>query len=95
MLCKTTHFCPIFAEKRGENPVFTGSLLFAIQIYNIFRRNPNRFNISQQSSKCLKTSFAQASLWDVLYYEALQRIHYSKRFVCSFAFTEMVSTTSP
>ena len=22
-------FCPIFAEKRGENPVFAGSLLFA------------------------------------------------------------------
>ena len=32
-------------EKRGENPLLTGSLLFAIQIYKIFCRNPNRINI--------------------------------------------------
>ena len=41
-----------------------------VQIYNIFARNANRFNISQHSMKCEKTSFAQARVGDVLYYEA-------------------------
>ena len=43
--CKTTIFSQFSQEKRGENTVFTGLLLFAIQIYNISRRNPNHINI--------------------------------------------------
>ena len=39
-------------QKRGESPVLAGSLLFAIQSYNIFLRKANRVNISQQSMKC-------------------------------------------
>ena len=31
----------------GQCPVGAGSVLFAIQIYDIFRRNPNPVNISQ------------------------------------------------
>ena len=33
--------------------MFAGLLLFAIQIYNIFPRNPNRVNTSQHSRDCL------------------------------------------
>ena len=40
-----------FQQKRGKSPVGVGSILFAIQIYDIFRRNPNPVNISQHLSK--------------------------------------------
>ena len=42
----------ILGQKRGESPVFAGILLFALQIYNIFPRKANRFNISIQFGKC-------------------------------------------
>ena len=35
----------ILGQKRGENPLFTGSLLFATQRYNKFPRKANRLNI--------------------------------------------------
>ena len=35
----------VLDQKRGENPVFAGILLFAIQRYNIYRQKANRFNI--------------------------------------------------
>ena len=41
-----------FGPKKRRKPCFAGSLLFAIQIYNIFRKNANRFNISQQPLEC-------------------------------------------
>ena len=59
----------ILGQKRGENPVFAGFLLFAIQIYKIFLRKANRLNISQRFMKCEKTRFAAASPSRVLYYE--------------------------
>ena len=43
--------CTDFQQKRGQNLVGTGSILFAIQIYDIFRRNPNPVNISQHPDK--------------------------------------------
>ena len=39
-----------FQQKRGQNLVDMGSILFAIQIYDIFRRNPNPGNYSGQYS---------------------------------------------
>ena len=57
-----------------------------IQIALTFRNNPR--NVKMQR-------FAAARGPEVLYYEALQRIYYSKRSVCSFAFTATMSTTSP
>ena len=41
-----------FQQKRGQNPAGAGSVLFAIQIYDIFRRNPNPVNISQHLGNC-------------------------------------------
>ena len=38
--------------KRGQNPAGAGSVLFAIQIYDIFRQNPNPVSISQQPHNC-------------------------------------------
>ena len=40
-----------------------------VQIYNIFRRKPNRFNISQQASKAHLQRFAADGGWRVVYYE--------------------------
>ncbi|MCI6251373.1 MAG: hypothetical protein MR641_09225, partial [Bacteroidales bacterium] len=42
----------IMAKKRGENPVFGALSSSLVQRYNIFVRNANRFNISQQPAKC-------------------------------------------
>ena len=42
----------ISGQKRGESPLPAGSLLFALQRYNIFLQKANRFNISQHSMKC-------------------------------------------
>ena len=35
----------VLGEKRGENPLFVGTLLFATQRYNKFPRKANRLNI--------------------------------------------------
>ena len=67
--CKTTIFSRFFQEKRGGNPASTGFLLFAIQIYNIFGRNPNCFNIWIQFRNVKMQRFAQARVRHVLYYE--------------------------
>ena len=40
-----------------------------VQRYNIFRRNPNRFNISQQPPIGKMQRFAADGVWRVLYYE--------------------------
>ncbi|MDY2914390.1 MAG: hypothetical protein SOU18_00555, partial [Alloprevotella sp.] len=46
-------FLPLYgAKKRGKNPVFRALSSSLVQRYNIFARNANRFNISQQSMKC-------------------------------------------
>ena len=46
-------FLPLYwAKKRGESPVFRALSSSLVQRYNIFARNANRFNISQQPAKC-------------------------------------------
>ena len=46
-------FFPLYRpKKRGESPVFRTLSSSLVQRYNIFARNANRFNISQQSMKC-------------------------------------------
>ncbi|MDY4873268.1 MAG: hypothetical protein SO133_00135, partial [Alloprevotella sp.] len=46
-------FLPLYwAKKRGESLVSGALSSSLVQRYNIFARNANRFNISQQPAKC-------------------------------------------
>ena len=46
-------FHPLYwPKKRGESPGFGALSSSLVQRYNIFARNANRFNISQQPAKC-------------------------------------------
>ena len=49
--------------------MFAGSLLFAIQIYNIFCRNPNRFTFRNILRNVKMQRFAADGVCQVLYYE--------------------------
>ena len=64
---KTPFFCPKKEEKTRCLWAPSSSLT---QRYKIFRRNPNRFNISQRSSGVNLQRFAADGGRDVLYYEA-------------------------
>ena len=69
----------VLGPKRGENPLIMGSLLFAIQRYNIFRRKQNRFNISQQSRNVKKDAICTSGGFEMFYDEAVKfRPHFGR-----------------
>ena len=67
---KQPFFWPFFSKKKERTPVFKALSSFLGQRYNIFRRNPNRFNTSQHSSNANLQRFAADGGWDGVYYEA-------------------------
>ena len=56
-------------KKRGQNPAGAGSILFAIQIYDIFRRNPNPVTFRNTLAIVKMRRFAADGAIRVLYYE--------------------------
>ena len=63
-------FYPFFWPKKEEKTRCLWAVSFSlVQRYNIFRRNPNRFNISQHSSNVNLQRFAADGGSRVLYYE--------------------------
>ena len=61
---------PFFGQKkRRKTRLFRALSSLLVQIYNIFRRNPNCFNISQHASKAHLQRFAADGGWRVVYYE--------------------------
>ena len=61
---------PFFwAKKEEKTRLFRAISSSLVQRYNIFRRNPNRFNISQHTSNVNLQRFAADGGWRVLYYE--------------------------
>ena len=62
--------CPCRAyQKRGQNLADAGSILFAIQIYDIFRRNPNPVTFRNTLAIVKMRRFAADGAIRVLYYE--------------------------
>ena len=68
---KMPFFCPKKEEKTRCLWALSSSL---IQRYNIFRRNPNRFNISQYSKTANLQRFAADGVWHVLSYEVTTQV---------------------
>ena len=61
---------PFLGQKKEEKTrLFRALSSSLVQRYNIFRRNPNRFNISQHTSNVNLQRFAADGGWRVLYYE--------------------------
>ena len=63
---------PFFGQKKEEKTrMFRALSTLLVQRYNIFHRNPNRVNISQQPLGFNLQRFAADGGWHVLYYEGV------------------------